>query len=436
MPDVIVIGAGLAGLSAARDLMRAGVDVIVVEARGRVGGRVEQVTLNDGRLVQLGGEIVGTFHTAYLELLEELGLTQGPTYVAEPGELTWYLAEGVFIGDDAPWQSAAERADGVRVESLFNELLATVDPDDPWSHPDARRLDQLSVAQWMRDVGAVPATLRAREAARLGLSADSYERSSLLGELRKAAAAGPESGFYNYEKWESIRCVEGSATVVLRMAAELGERVQVNQPVTRIDIERRKVRVTVSGGEVFQAEAVVCTIPVGPLRDVEIVGLSPERLSSLRRMRHALAAKIVAVYQRSFWRELGANGLSEGEGVFGSTWPQIEGVLSMLVPPERLSFYLATAPESRRGLIIDQLVRMFGREAKSPVAYFTRDWGVDPYTKGYITSWAPGDVLAVGPLHGKHEPPFFVAGSDHWVAGYMEGAVRTGRAAAAAALAS
>ena len=63
-----------------------------------------------------------------------------------------------------------------------------------------------------------------------------------------------------------------------------------------------------------------------------------------------------------------------------------------------------------------------------------RAWGVDPFTQGYVTQWAPGDVMAVGPLHGTHEPPFYVAGSDQWVAGYMEGAVRTGRAAAAAAL--
>jgi monoamine oxidase len=68
------------------------------------------------------------------------------------------------------------------------------------------------------------------------------------------------------------------------------------------------------------------------------------------------------------------------------------------------------------------------------VAYAERAWGLDPFTQGYIAQWTPGDLMAVGPLHGTHEPPFYVCGSDHWVAGYMEGAVRTGRAAAAAAL--
>ena len=78
MSDVIVVGAGLAGLAAARDLMHADADVVVLEARDRPGGRVEQTPLPDGRVVQLGGEVVGDFHTAYLGLVEELGLTLRP----------------------------------------------------------------------------------------------------------------------------------------------------------------------------------------------------------------------------------------------------------------------------------------------------------------------------------------------------------------------
>ena len=79
------------------------------------------------------------------------------------------------------------------------------------------------------------------------------------------------------------------------------------------------------------------------------------------------------------------------------------------------------------------MVEAFGDEARDTHAVFFRRWGVDPFTLGYITGWRPGDVMSVGPLHGTHEPPFYVCGSDQWVAGYMEGAVRTGRGAAAAA---
>jgi monoamine oxidase len=123
--DVLVVGAGLAGLSAARDLQKAGADVVVLEARDRPGGRVEQTTLPDGRVVQLGGELVGGFHTAYLGLVAELGLTLRPSYVAEPGEMTFDLTDGVHVGDEHPWMTEAERADAERLAGLAGSRAAS-----------------------------------------------------------------------------------------------------------------------------------------------------------------------------------------------------------------------------------------------------------------------------------------------------------------------
>ena len=433
MVDVAVLGAGLAGLSAARDLKRSGADVIVLEARDRVGGRVEAVTLPDGRTIQAGGEVFGPGHTAYGELVEELGLTVEPSYVADPGEMSWGLVDGVYVGDDVPWMTEAERRDEDRVERAFVELAATVDPDDPWSHPEAQALDHMSLGEWLRAQGALPAVQRRHELASLSLSCDSPERSSLLAELRKHAALGGD-GFYELERWEGLRVADGSAAVALSMAAELEAQIRCGTIVRRIEIRSGRVSVTLSDGEAVAAEAVVCTIPAGPLRAIEIAGLSDARLRSLRSQRQSLAAKVVAAYDTSFWQEAGQNGLAECEWLFGSTWPQSLGVLSMLVPPERLSAFLAAPEAVRSSTVVDGLVSLYGEPARYPTAMLERAWGVDPYTQGYIASWAPGDLTRVGPLHGTHEPPFYVAGSDHCVAGYMEGAVRTGRDAARAAL--
>jgi len=327
----------------------------------------------------------------------------------------------------------ADRADAERVGGLFAELSATVDPDYPWSHPQAERLDRLSVNAWLREVGACPAVVRRRELGALSLSGGSGERVSLLSALRMDAAAG-SLGSYDLETWENQTVAEGSATVALRMAEELGGRLRLRAPVRRIAVGRG-VEVTLDDGSTLGADALVCAVPVGPLRDIELDGLSAARAQSLRRQRHARAGKVVVAYRTPFWRELGKNGLCESENLFGSTWPQGQGVLSILVPPERLLHHLSTADEVRRAEVLAGLSRVYDDRAQSPVAYFQRDWGVDPWTLGYVTQWAPGDVMAVGPLHGTHEPPFYVAGSDHWVAGYMEGAVRTGRDAARAALA-
>jgi monoamine oxidase len=432
MTKVVVVGAGLAGLAAARDLAGAGRDVVVVEARDRPGGRVEQAEIADGRTVQLGGELVGDFHTAYLELVAELGLTTRPSYVAEPGETTFDLVDGTWRGDFAPWMTDADREDAVRVGGLFVELSRSVDPDDPWSHPEADRLDRLSVNAWLREVGASPALMRARELTALSLAGGSGERTSLLGVLRMDAVAG-SLGEYDLDVWENQTVAEGSATVALRMADELGDRLRLGAPVRRIAVGSG-VEVFLADGSRVAGDAVVCAVPVGPLRDIVLEGVSPLRLASLRRQRQARAGKAVVAYGSSFWRDLGQNGLCESENLFGSTWPQGEGVLSILIPPERLLHHLSAEDGLRREEILAALARVYDDRAREPVAYLDRDWGVDPWTLGYVAQWAPGDVMGVGPLHGTHEPPFYVAGSDHWVAGYMEGAVRTGRAAARAIL--
>ncbi len=429
--DAVVVGAGLAGLSAARDLVNGGASVAVLEARDRVGGRVEQVELADGRLVQLGGEVVGNAHTSYLGLVEELGLSLVPSYVAEPGEITRQVPESVDVGEPPAWFTDEDVASYDVVEAALEKVVAGIDPEDPFASADLHRLDQLSVGDFLREHGATPAVLRAMELVHLSLSDGSIERTSMFAYARKIAVGGG-SAAYDLEQWENLKVAEGSASVALRMAEGLD--VRVDTPVAAIAISPQGCAVTTGWGEEVRADAVVLAVPSGPARDIDIAGVSDERLASLRRQRHAWAAKFVAAYEQPFWRDTGQNGLSESEGVLGSTWPQADGVLSALVPPERYAAFVASDPETRTQEALAQVAQLYGDQALHPQETWTRLWGTDPWTQGYVTNWRPGDVEAVGPLHGTHEPPFYVCGSDQWVAGYMEGAVRTGRAAARAAL--
>jgi monoamine oxidase len=430
--DVLVIGAGLAGLSAARDLEAGGASVTVLEARARVGGRVEQVELPDGRRVQLGGEVVGDAHTSYLGLVADLGLTLVPSYVVEPGAITRQVPEAVDVGPWPSWLTEPDIASYEHVEAALQKVVAGIDPADPFASPDLHRLDQLSVGDFLRDNGATAAVLRAFDLVHLSLADGSIERQSMFAYARKQAVGGGTAA-YDVAEWENQRVAEGSATVALRMAAGLAD-VRLSTPVSRVRVATGDCAVTTTAGEELTADAVVLAVPAGPARDLDITGVSDERLTSLRRQRHAWAAKFVAAYDRPFWRDAGQNALAESEGVLGSTWPQQEGVLSALVPPERYAVFAATDPQTRTAEALAQAAQLYGEPALAPLQTWTRLWGTDPWTQGYVTSWRPGDVEAVGPLHGTHEPPFYVCGSDQWVAGYMEGAVRTGRAAAAAAL--
>ncbi len=429
MHDVMVLGAGLGGLSAARDLAAGGADVVVLEARDRPGGRVEQELLPDGRPLQWGGELAAGWMGAYVDLVDELGLTLEPSYTAIDLPPAWGADEGVTVGERAPWLDDADVADLDRLEAEFALLARGVDPADPWSHPDAARLDRLSVGGWLRSLGARPGSMRFVEHMQRSLSLDSVERTSLLAQLRKEAVAGAR-GFYDERHWEHLRVAEGSATVALRMADELGERVRLGSVVVALGVTSTRCTAFLRDGDRIEAEAVVCALPVGPLRDVMVSGVSEERLESLHRQRSALAAKTVVAYPSSFWDVSGAT----ADGVWSSVWIQREGILSSLTPPDRLGPFLATPEPQRRREFLDMLASLMGEEAFAPTLYGTRLWGVDPFTQGYVTGWRPGDVMSVGPLHGTHEPPFYVCGSDQWVAGYMEGAVRTGRDAAAQAL--
>lgn len=431
--DIVVIGAGLAGLTAARRLAKGGTDVVVLEARGRPGGRVEQTELADGRLVQLGGEVVAPFHTAYTKLVEELGLTIVPGFPSLPGEETFVLADrDRLVGEGFPFFGDEDRRSYERVEGAFRRLAQEVDPDDPWSHARARELDAVSVSAWLRAQGATPNVVRARELVAGALAAESNERTSLLSDLRKEAAAGAH-GFYDYDVWECQRVAEGSATVALRVAAELGHRIRYATPVTEVRVSSSGCTVLTATGERFESEAVICALPVGPLRRVRVEGVSAERLASLHRQKNALVAKAVFVWADSFWERNGQNGDVYAEtGLIGGTWTQREGIMSTLVPPERFGPFLATPEEELERTLTDEMAVAYGEEARALQAFYVRRWGADPWTRGYITAWRPGDVMAVGPLHGTHEPPFYVCGSDQWVCGYMEGAVRTGSAAAEA----
>lgn len=268
----------------------------------------------------------------------------------------------------------------------------------------------------------------------LALAAESPERTSLLADLRKESI-NPTPSFYNYEVWENERVREGSGRVPEVMAEALDAYIRYETPVRKVMLAPGRCVVTSTTGETFTAKTVISTLPVGPFRDVQFEGLSPERYRSMASQRHAVASKVVTVYNEPFWEQNDQNGsVYFEEQMIGGTWSQRNGVLSSLIPPERHTVFESAAPDLVRGELLNELSLALGEQALDPQHLFIRRWGRDPWTQGYITAWRPGDVMAAGPLHGTHEPPLYICGSDQWVCGYMEGAVRTGRAAAQAVL--
>ena len=406
--------------------------MLVLEARDRVGGRTERIEEN-GIALDGGGELIGEWHDAIIKLTDELGLELEPSYIALPGETVWLTYDRRSEGEDRSFVGEQEWPSYRGAWDAAIDLSRTVDPECPWEHPRAGELDHVSVHDWFRDQGVGPMGLEAVRLQHYSLSEDQPERASFLGALRSLAAAGSRSPF-EFAVWENLRVRNGTFQIAVQLAAQLVGRIQLEKTVLAVEVERGadQIVVRLAGSDPVPARAAVLAIPATPLQRLWLAGVSRPRVEALRRLRHARAAKIVLVYERSFWLDRGLNGLSYSDRLIGSTWEQRPGVLSCLVPPERLSAFLAASRELRRELVLDHVALLFGEEARRPLVYVERAWGEDPLTYGYILHLGPGDLTAMGASYAADEPPLFFAGSDFWRGGgYMCGAVETGRRAAA-----
>ena len=268
----------------------------------------------------------------------------------------------------------------------FARLARSVDPADPWSHPEAERLDRLSVGAWLRSQGARPgvdplrrphAALaldrlgRAHVAARPAAQGGGRRRPRLL---RRAPLGAPARG----------RGLGHGGAAHGRRARRARPARQRRRGASASP--RTRCTAFLRDGERIEAEAVVCALPVGPLRDVMVSGVSEARLDSLHRQRSALAAKTVVAYPSSFWDVGGAT----ADGIWSSVWIQRDGVLSSLTPPDRLGPCLATPEPLRRREFLDMLASLMGDEALDPILYGTRALGRRPVHEGLRDRLAPG----------------------------------------------
>ncbi len=439
--DVIVVGAGLSGLCAARDLVARGKDALVLEARDRVGGRMLRKAVVDGGWIDLGGQWIGPTHTGVLSLAESLGVkyfesyATGGTVVNYRGSLS--TIEGSFPPlAPLPVTSAADVAEAQRVWQRFRAVAATVDATRPWLTPDAQALDAHTVTSWL-------ATVTESEFARfcinhwvLGEGGADPGATSMLFAVA-SYAAGPDE-----EQPERWLFDGGAGHIAELLAAELGERILLERPVVRIEQDARGVTVATNGAS-YRADFLIVATPPHLAGAIGYQPPLPTRRSQFtQRAPMGSVIKYAAVYPTAWWRDIGLSGEAVSDGIFLGTADSSPpdgkpGILTGFVAGSAAVEFADRSDDDRKHSVLCELATYFGDEAMHPVHFDEMNWAAQLWTGGaYNTVLAPNTLTTyttamtqpVGRIHwaGTEVSPIWT--------GFFEGAVQAGHAAARAVL--
>jgi monoamine oxidase len=434
--DVIVVGAGMAGLKAASELVALGRSVIVLEADERVGGRTKAGTIA-GRIADFGGQWVGPRHSVLLAEAQRLGVdtypqhTDGRTVLKLRGKISRFKG-------DVPAMSPLALVELATLQRRWEKEMREVPADAPWTAPKAREWDSQSLESWILKTLR---TAEAREFARLvprgAWAAEASQISYLwfLDALRSgeglASLMGVKDGVLE------MKFKGGMQQIAQRLADELGDRLVLGAPVRRILQTDAGVRVESDKGA-LEARFVIVAIPPAPASRIEYQPhLSAAHDGLRQRMPMGSIIKIALAYETAFWREAGLNGqIAADDDVVGLAYDDVQEVgppvlLAFIEGPHAIALSNASK-EERREKVLASLVRFLGPKAANPIAYEDNDWLTEPWTHGYVGTMPPGVMTRYG--HALREP----FGRVHWAGaetsvewqGYIEGALRSGLRAA------
>jgi monoamine oxidase len=452
--DVVVVGAGFAGLTAALKLVDAGRSVIVLEARDRVGGRALNHPIGGGEISERGATFVGPTQDHILALAKRFGVRKFPTfndgdnvYVNSMGSRSTYSDTGPLGTAPPDPVILPELTQAVlRLDQMSTEVPVTA----PWESSQAGDWDQQTLETWIRDNSTTQQFRDLVPVATRPIFGAEPRELSLLFVLFYIAASGNEQNPGTFERnfntrdgAQMWRFAGGAQLLALKIARRLGQRVVLRSPVERIVQHTGGVTVH-SRALTVQAKRAIVAIPPTLAGRIDYDPKLPAARDQLtQRLPQGTLIKVTAVYERPFWRDAGLNGTAVSyAGPANVTFddsPQdgSKGVIFGFVGGDEARRFTGMSAADRKAAVLANFRTYFGSKAAHPRSYFETNWTREEWTRGCPVAIAgPGTLLAYGPALRKPVQHIHWAGTEtstYWN-GYMDGAVRSAKRAASEVL--
>jgi len=442
MHDVIIIGAGFAGLSAAKSLKENGVEnFLVLEARDRVGGRTKPGTIA-GLDIDLGGMWLGPTQTSLASWAEQMQVQTYSTPMKGKGCFRIKGKDHHGEGEDIDGLfNLLEGVDYLNSRRKLSKLSDRLDCEAPWDHPQAAELDAMTVEQWLQ---ANVRTERTRIAYRLIcfslFCAEASQMSMLFfihyvksGDGLEVILSAMGDGAQRYLFHGSVH------QIARKVGEELGDKLRLSQAVHAIEWSDDKAVITTADNR-YEARKVIISVPATLIPKIDFSPALPMAKAAFHnRLSMGSAIKYWIAYDRPFWRDKGLNGM-----VFVDDHPcapcfdvsppgQPKGIIAGFFDGNNALDYSDRGQDARRDLLIEMLAEHLGEEARSPIEYVDNDWTGEEWSGGCYGAYAPPGIYArygewlrkpIGPLHWAGTET-----SAQWT-GYIDGAIRSGERAA------
>lgn len=443
MTKTVIIGAGFAGLSAAKSLMERGDDdFVVLEARDRVGGRTKAGTLGD-LAIDLGGMWMSPSQNRLKFLAASYKVRTYPTHLN---------GNAVFRIGGKERHGRREKLDGIlgiwgglaylRARRNLERMMAPLDCDAPWRHPEAERLDAITVEHWIRTNLHHPQLNAAFRTVCTTVFCAEASQISMLFFLHYLKSGGGLDVLISSDRGgaQNLMFHGGLHQISRRMADEIGDRLHLNTPVDSLEWSNDGAVVTSPSGS-WTARRVIVAVPQTLHNRIRFSPALPRFKKALHdRLVMGSSIKFWVLYDSPFWRDAGLNGMilrddTPATPIMDVSPPgQDKGVLSGFFDGDHALLHADRPAEDRRKIVLDTIAEHFGNRARTPLAYTDHDWTGEHWSGGCYGAFAPPGVLTgygawlrapIGPLHWAGTET-----SARWT-GYVEGAIRSGERAAA-----